>query len=72
MRSLLSAFLIGFLVLALGNASGLTAWLRDIKPAVVADALLPWAERWQSITESLGTDQLLPWLRARRADLLDT
>ncbi len=71
MRPLLTAFLLGFLVLALGNAAGLTAWVRDVKPAAVADALLPWAERWQSLTTSLGTDRLLPWLRARRADLLE-
>ncbi|KJV09566.1 hypothetical protein VZ95_10680 [Elstera litoralis] len=71
MRSLLSAFLVGFLVLALGNAPGLTAWVRDVKPAVVADALLPWAEAWQSVPENLGIDGLLPWLRARRADLLE-
>jgi hypothetical protein len=71
MRSLLSAFLVGFLVLALGNAPGLTAWVRDVKPAVLADTLLPWADRWQSVTESLGSDRLLPWLRARRADLLE-
>lgn len=71
MRSLLSAVLVAFLVLALGNAPGLTAWVRDVKPATVADTLLPWAEHWQSVTESLGTDRLLPWLRARRADLLE-
>jgi hypothetical protein len=45
--------------------------VRDVKPAVLADTLLPWADRWQSVTESLGSDRLLPWLRARRADLLE-
>lgn len=71
MRSLLSAFLVAFLFLALGNAPGLTAWVRDVKPSAVADALLPWAEDWQKLAETLGTDRFLPWLRARRADLLE-
>lgn len=67
----LAAFLLGLLVLGLGNAPGLTAWVRDVKPAALADRLLPAAEAWQRLTESLGTERYLAWLRARRGDLLE-
>ncbi len=71
MARVLAALLLGLLVLGLGNAAGLTAWLRDAKPAAVADRLLPGAEAWQRLTETLGTDQYLAWLREHRADLLE-
>lgn len=67
----LAAFLLGLLLLGFGNASGLTAWVRDVKPAALADRLLPAAEAWQRFTENLGTDRYLTWLRARRVDLLE-
>lgn len=71
MARTLAAFLLGLLVLGLGNATGLTGWVRDVKPPALADRLLPAAEAWQRFTETLGTDRYLTWLRARRVDLLE-
>jgi hypothetical protein len=63
LRRLFASFLLAAVVLGVFNAQGLLRWSRDVRPAALADALVPLAEGWDAATASLGLDRPYALLR---------